>query len=497
MKKFGYRFIFALSITLVFCAFKIELVKAASIEISQEILNPQQGIIIAVTPSMMRDTFLYQAAMSKQFSNVYSFLAVAGKHQATDIIRRYVRLDGFKKCMEGLSSDRLGRADMDRRSANRLHQPHAYNFHLISGKCVEASLQDSFEARYKITNDNGFIVVEDLVSGTHHKTPIRSLSDKRIWGLFGLAPLNISSAVNRVDPQQVDSLTNEEVERALNENNMIQAATLEIIGDRLQIEKNAGFQVKVAQMRATDLSLANILIEKGVFRSSYRRVRQHALRAAATMPAMQDKLLPEIIAAVTLPIIPKALSDQDQEQKVRIEKNPRGRDEILRLNRHLFESKSLAPGYDFPEILSAAGLAVSQFGQEATDVLIREIPSKIFQYIGFSAPNIRYDQATLTTFDNTGLFLMLATSGSASERASQILSEQHGRANLDRTGIEIFLETMPELPELLKKDVVQICKHPIYKTKVEKCSSLLEGFFCLILVNKGLKNSELRPLTTT
>lgn len=462
MKTVGYVLLFVLIVFLIFRDEDSSQYPNSNIPMPDEIFDPTQGIVVAMPFKTNIDIFLYRAAFSGQFSNVYSLANMPkeirpGHYEKMDIIRRYIRIDDFEKCTEISSPERIGAADRDWYSQDRLHQPKAFAAQLLEGTCVEAPLQETHQARYKLSTDKGPILVEDLVTGVTYKTPIRFLHDERVWALFGLQKYELPSYTNRIDPLEVDNLSLEDIERALYGSRETQLAVLELLGNRVQVERNAGFQVKMVDVRPTDPSIADLLIQSGAFRSTDRRIRRFALKAAATMPSQKEKLFPEVIAALTTTIVPKPLTPKEEKEKARIEKNPRGRSEILRTNRHLFEDKSPTPGYVYPELVNAAGYVAARFGREASDAFIEQVPPYMIEKLGWAPPVGRYDQNTLTQFDSTGLYLAFIVSSEAENRALKMLSGKAQRSRLDRTGLEVFLATMPSMPTSVESEMVKKC----------------------------------------
>ena len=135
----------------------------------------------------------------------------------------------------------------------------------------------------------------------------------------------------------------------------------------------------------------------------------------------------------------------------------------MRNNRHLFEEKSPLPGYVFPELISAAGYAVTQFGQEYTDALINLVPEHILSKLGWGEPGTKYDRGTLTTYNNTGLYLAFINSSHAEQRALKMLERMRNKTTLGRNALETFLATMPDMPESVER------------VMLEKCASALAG----------------------
>ena len=320
MKKLSYIIIFALFAFFVFDSDKSSQDDFFTTPMPKQIFDPSQGIVVAMQNRMELDTFLYNAAMSRQFSSVYSLASRKtetnnGTLRTIDIIRQYTRLDDFKKCVEKSSPYHRQTAEKDWYTNDRIHQPRAFSAQIVAGKCVHSPITKSHQARYKLGVGKKFIFVEDLESGLIHETSIWFLGDERIWALFGLQPYTMPAYTNRIDPQQVDGLSLEQIERALNGNLETQLAILELIGDRLQSERNAGFQVQLIEVRSTDPRVADLLIESGAFNSNDRRVRQFALRAAATMPSERDKLFPHIVMALKKPITPKPLTAEEKRKK--------------------------------------------------------------------------------------------------------------------------------------------------------------------------------------
>lgn len=467
IKKLSYVIVFALFAFFVFNSNRSDQSKTVASPMPAQTFDPSQGIVMAMPFIMELDTFLYNAAMSAQFGSVYSLRTIQkesspGKNETVDIIRKYTRLDDFKKCVEKSSPKRNWTADKDWYSDIRIHQPRSHIAQLLSGTCVEAPMQDNHQARYKLSSEKGFISIEDLKSGHIHRTPIRFLRDERIWALFGLQPHTIPAYTNRIDPQQADNLSLEQIERALNGNLETQLAVLELIGDRLQAKRNAGFQVKLIEVRPTDPKVADLLIESDVFNSNDRRIRQFALRAAATMPSQRDKLFPHILVALKNLITPKPLTVEETKEKARIEQNPRGYDEVLRNNRYLFEEKSPLPGYVFPELVSAAGFATTQFGRQYNDVLINLVPEHILSKLGWGEPGAKYDRGTLTYYNNTGLYLAFINSSHAEQRALKMLERMpNNKITRGRNALEAFLATMPDMPISVEHLMLEKCENTL------------------------------------
>jgi len=436
------------------------------------------------------DSFIYKAAMSGGFSGVYSMATLRKKdnfdnYETVHAIRKYTRIDDFNKCVEISSIEHQGTAERDRHVLVRINQPRAFAAQLLAGRCVQATLMATHHARYKLSLNKGFLLIEDLVTGLSQKTNIRFLRDERLWQLFGLSPHEEQQLTNRLDPEQLDNLSLKEIERAIKGNRETQLAVLNLIADRLQVERLAGFQVKLIELRPTDPTVADLLIESGAFRSNDRAIRRAALRAAATMPMQKEKLIPEITSALTTDIIPKPLTSTEEEEKLRIELDPRGRDEVLRINRHLFENKSPSPGSVFPEIISAAGFAANRFGQELADIVVKLTPPHILNKLGWGEPGAKYDLGTLTNYNNTGLYLAFAISSNAEQRALDMLNRKPGESRRGRTAIEAFLATMPDMSKTVERVMFEKCDDAF-----EGKPSLLSSLFCnSMLAKRGDKEA--------